>query len=318
MTSILPGAELSGETKAPGKAGGTSPRGPKGRPWWRSNAALFAYVFVLPYVVLFTVFRIAPALYGIALSLADVNLVGDVKWAGLDNFRRLFADEIFWGALRVTVIYTVITIPLCLVVALAMASLVNRPLRGIGVYRVIFFLPVVTSAVMSGVIFKWVYSEQGPLNALLSGLGLPTSDWLGSQVMVLPSLAIVQAWSRFGYDMLILLAGMLAIPEEYYEAAKIDRASAWQRFRHITLPLLRPALFFVLVLETISSFQAFDHILVMTGGGPVRASYSLTYMIYDQAFNYAEFGYGAAAGVVLLVLMLVISLIQNAIVGRRR
>ncbi|OYN88554.1 carbohydrate ABC transporter permease [Parenemella sanctibonifatiensis] len=291
---------------------------PKRRPWWRSPAALFAYVFVLPYLILFTVFRLAPAIYGIALSLADVNLVGRVKFVGLENFERLFADPIFWQALLVTVIYTVIAIPLCVIIAILAASLVNRPLRGIGVYRVIFFLPVVTSAVMSGVIWKWVFSENGPISAIQVALGLDPGSWLGSTTMVLPALAVVQAWSRFGYDMLILLAGMLAIPEEYYEAAKIDRATAWQRFRHITLPLLRPALFFVLILETISSFQAFDHILVMTGGGPVRASYSLTYMIYDQGFNYSEFGYGAAAGVILLALILVISLIQNMIVGRRR
>ncbi|WP_161606132.1 carbohydrate ABC transporter permease [Microlunatus speluncae] len=288
------------------------------RPWWRSNAAVFAYVFVLPYVLLFAVFRIAPTLYGIGLSLADVSLSGRVKWAGLANFQRLFGDSLFWQALGVTVLYTVIAIPLCLAVALVMASLVNRPLRGISVYRVIFFVPVVTSSVMSGVIFKWLYTSDGPLNAVLTAVGLPPADWLGSTSLVLPSLAIVQAWTRFGYDMLILLAGMLAIPEEYYEAAKIDRTTAWQRFWHITLPLLRPALFFVLVLETINSFQVFDHILVMTAGGPVRASYSLTYMIYDQAFNYSEFGYGAAAGMVLLVLILLISLLQNVIVGRRR
>ncbi len=291
---------------------------PRRRPWWRSNAAVFAYVFVLPYVLLFAVFRIAPTLYGIGLSLADVSLSGRVKWAGLANFQRLFGDALFWQALGVTVLYTVIAIPLCLAVALIMASLVNRPLRGISVYRVVFFVPVVTSSVMSGVIFKWLYSSDGPLNVVLTSVGLPPADWLGSTALVLPSLAIVQAWTRFGYDMLILLAGMLAIPEEYYEAAKIDRTTAWQRFWHITLPLLRPALFFVLVLETINSFQVFDHILVMTAGGPVRASYSLTYMIYDQAFNYSEFGYGAAVGMVLLALILLISLIQNLIVGRRR
>ena len=141
-------------------------------------------------------------------------------------------------------------------------------------------------------------------------------NWLQSSFWVLPSLALVSAWMNFGYNMLILLAGMLAIPADYYEAASLDGANAWQRFRNVTLPLLKPALFFVLVLETVKSFQVFDTIYVMTSGGPVRASYTLTYMIYDQGFGYFDFGYASAAGVVLLVITLIFSLIQRRLVGR--
>lgn len=282
----------------------------------RSNGALIAYVFILPYVVFFLVFRIMPAIYAGVLSFAKYGLSGSVEIIGLDNYTRLFADPLFWNSLRVTVVYTVIAIPLTMAIALAMAALCNRTLRGMSFYRTIFFLPVVTSPVMSGIIWVWIFSTDGPLTWMLETLHLPAPNWLQSEVFVLPALAIVSAWSNFGYDMLILLAGMLAIPREYYEAAEIDGSSAWQRFRHITLPLLKPALFFVLVLEIIRSFQVFDTIFVMTGGGPVRASYSLTFMIYDQGFGYFDFGYASAAGMVLLVITLVVSLVQRRILGR--
>ena len=309
MTVTAPSASRSG----------TSGHRPAGRPWWRSNAAVFAYVFVLPYLLLFTVFRLAPTLYGMGLSLADVSLSGKVKWVGLTNFQRLFGDGLFWQALSVTVLYTVIAIPLCLAVALAMASLVNRPLRGISAYRVAFFLPVVTSSVMSGVIFKWLYSDNGPLNALLTSVGLPPADWLGSTTLVLPSLAMVQAWTRFGYDMLILLAGMLAIPEEYYEAAR-DRSdhglAAVLAHHSAAAPagaVLRAGAGDDQLVPGLRPHPGDDRAAVRSG----RRTRS-TYMIYDQAFNYSEFGYGAAAGMVLLALILLISLIQNMIIGRRR
>src|SRR5699024_5495517 len=153
------------------------------------------------------------------------------------------------------------------------------------------------------------------VNAILGGFGINPGSWLQSQTLVLPALALVAAWSNFGYNMLILLAGMLAIPNDYYEAAKLDGTGAWTRFRYITLPLLKPSLFFVFVLETVKSFQAFDTIYVMTGGGPAGGSYTLTYMIYDQGFGYFEFGYASAVGFVLLVITLVFVVIQRRFIG---
>ncbi|MFE7331312.1 carbohydrate ABC transporter permease [Streptomyces sp. NPDC057565] len=296
---------------------GTAPEpGRTARPRWRSNAALVGYVFILPYVLFFLVFRIAPTVMGTGLSLAKYRITGDVEFVGLHNFARLFQDPLFWNSLMVTVYYTVIAIPLSLVVSLAMATLCDRTLRGMSVYRAVFFLPVVTSTVMSGIIWVWIFKNDGPLNWLFSQAGLPTVNWLQSETMVIPALAVVSAWKGFGYNMLILLAGMLAIPKEYYEAAHLDGAKWRHRYRHITLPLLKPALFFVLVLEIIGSFQVFDIIYVMTGGGPVRASYSLTYMIYDQGFGYFDFGYASAAGVVLLVLTLITSLVQRRLLNK--
>lgn len=281
-----------------------------------SRGALIAYAFIFPYVAFFLAFRILPALYGLVLSLGDYSLTGQLRFVGLDNFARLIGDDVFWHSLRVTGSYALLSIPLSVVLSLLMAQLCNRTLRGMSVYRSLFFLPVVTSPVLSGIIFVWVFSGDGPINTVLGTAGVDLGSWLQSQLLVLPALALVSAWSNFGYNMLILLAGMLAIPGDYYEAAELDGAGAWQRFRHVTLPLLKPALFFVLVLETVRSFQAFDTIYVMTGGGPARDSYTLTYMIFDQGFGYFDFGYASAVGVVLLVITLAFSLIQRRLIGR--
>lgn len=281
-----------------------------------SRGALIAYAFIFPYVAFFLAFRIIPAMYGVLLSFGDYSLSGRFELVGLDNFARLVGDHVFWNSLRVTGIYAALTIPLSVVLSLVMAQLCNRTLRGMSIYRSLFFLPVVTSPVLSGIIFIWVFSGDGPINTALSGIGLGLGNWLQSRILVLPALALVSAWSNFGYNMLILLAGMLAIPKDYYEAAELDGAGSWQRFRFMTLPLLKPAIFFVLVLETVRSFQAFDTIYVMTGGGPARDSYTLTYMIFDQGFGYFEFGYASAVGVVLLVITLAFSLIQRRLIGR--
>lgn len=286
------------------------------RHWWNSKEAIAGYIFVGPMVLLFAVFRIWPAIYGIVLAFGDYSLRRTYTFIGLDHFIELFQDPIFWDALKVTVIFAAIQMPLAMIVSLGMAQLCNRALRGMGIYRSIFFLPTVTSSVLIALVFMWIFSGSGPINALLEMFGLEGVGWLTDRFWVLPTLAILSVWSSFGYNMLILLAGMLAIPTEYYEAASLDGASGWAKFWHITLPNLKPALFFVLIIETIKSLQTFDSIFVMTGGGPARGSYTLTFMIYDQGFGYFNFGYASAAGVVLLIITLVLSLIQRKIVGK--
>lgn len=277
----------------------------------RRSGSGIALLFVAPYLLLFLVFRIGPTIAGMLLSFTRYRISGAVDWRGLANFRALFQDALFWNALKVTCIYTAIAVPLTVVVSLCMAQLCARSVRGIAVYRALYFLPVVTSLVTTSVIWQWLYSSDGPLNWLFGKVGVGPVPWLSSGAMVLPSLSLLTMWTRFGYDMLILLAGLLAIPAEYAEAATVDGASAWQRFRRITLPQLKPALFFVVVLEIIQSFQVFDVIYVMTSGGPERSSYSLVYMVYDQGFHYFNFGYASAAGVVLFAITLVVSLIQR-------
>ena len=273
-------------------------------------------LFVLPMLVLFLVFRFVPAFGAAGMSLTDYQISGEWTFTGADNYVRLFDDPIFLGSLRVTVVYAAIYVPLTVVVAMGTALLLNSVIFMQGLFRGMLFLPYVTSFVFAGVIWRWIYDFDGLLNGLLAGLHLGPVGFLDDTALVLPSLALVQVWKGFGYSMLILLAGLKSIPASYLEAARIDGASAWQRFRWVLLPLVRPALFFVLVIETIGAFQTFDMIYVMTGGGPSRASYNLIYALYDQGFKFFDLGYAATIGVVLFVLVFVVSMIQGRLLDR--
>lgn len=267
-------------------------------------------------LILFVVFRIWPAINGLLLSFQDYRINGPTTWVGLDHYRFLWQDDIFWHSLRITVIYAAMAVPLSTITALGLALLINRALRGITVYRAIYFLPYITSLVMVSVVWSWVYKTNGGLlNSLLDIIGLGPVKWLTSQDMVLPSLAIMATWKGVGYAMMILLAGLRAIPVELGEASSVDGANAWQTFSRVTLPLLKPVLFFVVVIETIGSFQVFDAVFVMTQGGPVRASYSLVYMLYDESFKFGNYGYAAAIGMVLFVMTFGVMAIQRLMFG---
>jgi multiple sugar transport system permease protein len=285
--------------------------------WWRrTEKHRIGYAFVLPVLVLFIVFRIWPAINGFLLSFQDYRINGDTTWVGLDHFRFLLQDDLFWHSMRVTAIYTVIAVPLSTISALGLALLVNRAIRGISFYRAIYFLPYITSLVMVAVVWSWVYRTNGGLlNSLLGAIDMVPVKWLTSQDMVLPSLAIMATWKGVGYAMMILLAGLRAIPPELGEASSVDGATAWQTFSRVTLPLLKPVLFFVVVIETIGSFQVFDAIFVMTQGGPVRASYSLVYMLYDESFKFGNYGYAAAIGMVLFVITFGVTMLQRLMFG---
>ncbi|MGN6326793.1 carbohydrate ABC transporter permease [Pseudolysinimonas sp.] len=277
-----------------------------------------AFLFVAPYLLFFVVFRVVPALAAIGLSFGDYNIAGKFSFAGIENYQRLFADPLFWNSLGVTALYTAVAVPLNVVFSLFMAQLSNRSIRGMRVYRTFYFLPVVTSLVAAGTVWTWILSAHGPANWFVGLFGVPPIPWLTSGSTVVPSLGLVGVWSGFGYFMLIILAGLLAIPQEYGEAAMVDGANAWQRYWHITLPSLRPTLLVVVILSFIQSFQVFDLIYVMTGGGPVHASYSLVFFLYDQGFHYFDFGYASAAGVILFLITFGVSAIQRRIFGDQR
>ena len=210
-----------------------------------------------------------------------------------------------------------VAVPIARVLSTIMALGVRRAFRGARFFRSIFFLPVITSLVLAGSIFVWIFSANGPWSALMAPLGLGGS-WLGSTVLVIPAIVVVGVWSRFGYGMMILIAALQDVPRELEEAALVDGANAWQRFRWIILPHLRPTFFFLAVIETTAAFQVFDVIYVMTQGGPANASYSLVYMLYDQGFRYFDYGYAAAVGVALFIMTLVVALIQRLVIGKQK
>lgn len=280
--------------------------------------AKIGLLFALPAFLLFLLFRFGPAIAGVGLSFFDYTIGAGAEWTGLDNFRRMVVDPVFWSALRVTVVLSILIVPVQLAISTLMALLVRRAFRGSGLFRSVFFLPVVTSLVLAATVFTWVFSTGGPWSKLMGLLGLSTDSWLGSTTFVLPALALVAVWSRFGYGMLILLARMQDLPRELEEAAAIDGANGWQRFWRIIVPQLKPTLFFLAVIETTASFQIFDLVYMMTGGGPARASYSLVYEIYNQGFKYFDLGYASALGVALFVLTLVVALVQRAVIGKEK
>ncbi|MEO3791557.1 sugar ABC transporter permease [Nonomuraea sp. B10E15] len=273
-------------------------------------------LFVLPVLVLFLIFRIFPSLGAAGMSLTNWNIGGEWDIIGADNYIRLLDDVNFWLSLRVTLVYSAVYVPLTMLVALGTALLLNQVVFMRGLFRGMLFLPYVTSFVLAGIIWRWIYEFNGLINGLLAKADLGPVAFLEESGVVLPALAVVAVWKGFGYSMLILLAGLKAIPSSYLEAASIDGASAWQRFRRITLPLLRPAIFFVMVIETISAFQTFDTVYVMTGGGPARATYTLIYGIYDHGFRSFDFGYAATWGMVLFAIVLVVSLVQRRFLDR--
>ena len=262
----------------------------------RLRESLTVLVFLLPVLVLFAMFRFLPMLGAVGLSLTDYHPGGDWRFTGTENYRSLAQDEIFLSSLRTTLGYVAVYVPLIVVVALGTALLLHAVPWGRGLFRAALFAPYATSLVLSGVLWRWVLEPTG---------------FLEQPSMVLPALAVVGAWKGFGYAMLILFAGIRNAPADCLEAAKVDGASVWQRFRHVLLPALRPALFFVVVVETVGAFQVFDTVYVMTGGGPVRASYTLAYAVYDYGFRYFDIGRAAAIGVALWAIVLLVSLTQR-------
>ncbi|MBE1585726.1 carbohydrate ABC transporter permease [Nonomuraea angiospora] len=273
-------------------------------------------LFVLPVLVLFLIFRIFPSLGAAGMSLTNWNIGGDWEFIGADNYARLLDDVNFWLSLRVTLVYVAIYVPLTLLVALGTALLLNQVVFMRGLFRGMLFLPYVTSFVLAGIIWRWIYEFDGLINGLLAKADLGPVAFLEQSAVILPALAVVSVWKGFGYSMLILLAGLKSIPSSYLEAATVDGASAWQRFRRITLPLLKPTIFFVVVIETISAFQTFDTVYVMTGGGPARATYTLIFGIYDHGFRSFDFGYAATWGMVLFAIVLIVSLVQRRFLDR--
>jgi multiple sugar transport system permease protein len=277
----------------------------------RDREGLAAVFFLLPNLVGFLIFTAIPVGAAFVLAFYDYDLLLGASFAGLENFRELASDEVFRAAFFNTVYFTTVSVPLSVVLGLVTAMLVNQALRGVVIFRSIFLLPYVTVTVALSLVWKWIYlPDVGLINSALGIIGIDGPAWLTSERWAMPGLIIMTVWKSFGYNMVLFLAGLQNIPEHLYDAAKVDGATGWRRFLHITLPMLSPTTFFVVVISIISSFQVFDQALIMTNGGPGTATTTLVLYIYQVGFQSFEMGYAAAVALVLFAAIFIFTVVQ--------
>jgi multiple sugar transport system permease protein len=276
---------------------------------WRHRGLVL--LFLGPSLVPLLLFLVVPMLSSVGLSFLDWNLIGSPRWVGFDNYRELWHDGRFHAALLHSAYFVAGYLPIVFVGGLALALALHQRLKGIAWIRTVFFLPVVTSWVVVALVWKWLLNPQyGLVNFLLEKVGIAGPGWWADPHWAMPSVILASSWKDIGFTMVLFLGGLQAIPEEYYEAAAIDGAGAWQRFRRITLPLLSPTSFFVVVISLINNFQVFDQVWVMTGGGPVDATNVVVADIVQNAFSYSRMGYAAAMSWVLFAIILSITMVQ--------
>lgn len=282
--------------------------------WWRTQRGqnrLVGYGFLLPDVILLAIFVALPILGAFYISFHNWTGIGDREWVGTQNYERLAQDVRFIDSLQVTAIYTITFVPLLFCISLALAMLVNSGLKLMGVWRTAFFAPFMVSLVVASVIWGFMLQNPGGVvNAIIGLFGIDPQPWLGSTRLALISVIMVGLWQGMGYSMVIFLAGLQDIPRVYYEAAIVDGAGAWRRFRSVTFPLLRRTSVFVMIISFISALQMFDEVFVLTQGGPAGATTTAVYYIYETAFRFLELGYASALAVVLFFVILVFSLLQ--------
>lgn len=268
-------------------------------------------IFLLPGLLGLLIFTIAPLIASLVLTLFRWDLLTPPAFIGVENFVKLSADRSFWAALQHTLSFVAGYLPLVVVVSLGLALLLNAPLRGIGLVRTAFFLPVVCSWVAVALLWGWLFNPKfGLVNYLLSLVGIAGPGWLFDAKWAMLAIILTSVWKDLGFVLVLFLAGLQAIPQDYYEAAGLDGANRWQQFVHITLPLLAPTTFFVMIISLINSFQVFDQVWVMTEGGPAGATAVLVVEIVKHAFRYGQMGYAAAISWVLFAIVFGVTLIQ--------
>ena len=296
------------------------PRRPAARPLDRSRAA---WGFVAPALIAIAVFFAVPVFAALLLSLTDFDIYAladlrNLRFVGLDNYANLFGNPLFWGAMRNTGLFALIGVPASIAASLAAALLLNaRIVRWRPIWRVAFFAPYVTTLVATAVLWNYLlHTRYGVINWALSGIGIPPVDWLGSPATSIPAILIFVVWKTFGYNMLIFLAVLQTVPDELHEAARIDGAGAWTRFRHVTLPAIAPTLLLVSIISVASFFQLFAEPYVMTQGGPAQSTVTVLYFMYEEGFKWWNLGSASAVAFVLFLCILAVTLVQLAVAKR--
>jgi putative chitobiose transport system permease protein len=283
------------------------------------NHPLTPFLFLIPGVIILGAFIFYPMLNAIWLSFTNYNIVTEAEFIGLENYKELFSDALFWKVLGQTLLYLIIVVPALVILPIFLAILVNQQVKGIGFFRSAYYVPVVTSMVVVGIAWKWVYADKGILNYILESVGLISEpvNWLTSTSTSIFAVMVVTVWKGLGYYMVIYLAGLQSISDDLYEAADIDGASKWKQIWHITIPLLMPSIMIVTIMSSISAMKVFEEIYVMTGGGPLNSSKTLVFYIYEEAFDKLQMGYASAAGVILFIITLIFSVINIKFMSKK-
>ncbi|MGV9534120.1 carbohydrate ABC transporter permease [Streptosporangium sandarakinum] len=311
------------EPAAPAGPTGTADSRPARRPrrglrGLRGLGDLHAYLFIAPSLFGVLAFLLLPVLIVLVLSFFDWELLSEPTFVGLDNYRRMAGDGGVWRSLLVTVGYVLLCIPLQTVLAMVLALLLNQRLAGVRFYRALYVVPWMATPIVLGLTWKWIFDPRdGVVNNVLALFGVTGPAWLSDPTWALPAIALVNVWQYAGYNMLFFLAGLQGIPRELYDAAAVDGAAPVQRFFRVTLPLLNPTMFFVLVTNLIGAFQVFDTVFVMTDGGPSHRTEVINFKIYGTAFREFDFGYASALSMLLFVVILAVTLVQVRFFAKR-
>ena len=283
------------------------------------NKKITPYLLVSPYIIHFLVFVAFPVGFSIYLTFNDWNIISPMEFIGLGNYKRLFNDPIFWKSLSNTLIFLLIHIPLQIFVALFLAEMLNQKIKFRGFFRAAFFLPVIVSGVVVTILWQQLYGfDTGLLNRLLVKLGLIKIGWLTDPSWAMPSIAVMATWKNVGLYTVLFLVGLQTVPPQYYEAADLEGATHFQKFFRITLPMINPTIFMVVVLSTIGGFSLFIEPYVMTGGGPLNSTISAVLYIYKQGFFYYHMGYATTLGLFFALLILSVVMIQKKFVEKDR
>jgi ABC-type sugar transport system permease subunit len=288
------------------------PRAPARSRSLLSSEAIAGYLCVLPALAIILTFSVAPVVFSLGLSLFRWNLASPtITYVGLRNFETLFASETFWQVLQNTVVFSAGSVALNVVLAFNLALLLDTRLRGVAFFRALLFVPHLVPMVVIATLWLFMFDPvRGPVNALLGLFGLPGPAWLQSTSWAMPAMIVVKVWKSVGYYTILFLAALQTIPQELYDAARVDGAGFVRRTHHLTLPLISPMTLFVVIVAVIGSFQDFDQIVVMTRGGPVDSTNVLVYFLYEQAFRNHQIGLGSAVAVVMLGVLVIFTAIK--------